>query len=321
MNEYRKVQNKEKDTMGMKSFKCLLCGNLHLNNIIKDGTRDSNQQVVQCSKCSLVQLFPLPSVEEDAEYYDKNVHDKMTTPTLDVDGIYNKFLYQNENKLRYLEEKLHISRDWKMLDYASGYGFFIQLMNKHGYTFDGLDISKERLSICHARLAESDYNGHIYSTNLLEEDVPLELVGKYDLITMFHLLEHLINPVELLVKVQKMLKPNGILVLELPNYANSMMEISKEFHDFFFIRDHVAYYTPETVKIPLREAGFTDIMVNGVQIYGLTNHMNWILNKGPQLMSPSYESCEGMKWIEKIYRETLENELKSEYMSVIVRNV
>lgn len=150
--------------------------------------------------------------------------------------------------------------------------------------------------------------------------MPEELLGKYDLITMFHLLEHLIAPVELLSKVRKMLKPGGLLVLELPNYDNSMMEISREFHDFFFIRDHVSYYTPETVMIPLREAGFKNIKVSGVQLYGLTNHMNWIINKGPQLRKPAYESCEGMKWIEEIYKDRLEQTVKSEYMKVFCKN-
>lgn len=303
-----------------KEFKCLLCGCKKEYEFVKEGTRDSTHNVVQCRKCGLVQLFPLPSVEEDAEYYNKNVHDKATTPDLDIEGIYQKFLFQNLNKLRYLKEKIKIQKDWKMLDYASGYGFFIQLMQENGYLFDGVEISEERIKICRERLQMNKQSDRqIFTFNLLEQDVPEELEEKYDLITMFHLLEHLIKPVELLEKVRKMLKPDGILVLELPNYANSMMKISKEFHDFFFIRDHVAYYTPETVMRAVEGGGYKDVEIGGVQLYGLTNHMNWILNKGPQLLNPSYESCEGMKWIEEIYKRELERTLCSEYMYVIAR--
>jgi len=182
--------------------------------------------------------------------------------------------------------------------------------------FDGVEISEERLKICNQRSGRFP-NSTIYTFNAQAEEVPDELLEKYDLITMFHLLEHLIMPIDLLTKVRKMLRPGGILVLELPNYANRMMEISKEFHDFFFIRDHVSYYTPDTVLLPIKAAGYRNIKVSGVQLYGLTNHMNWIINKGPQLTMPSYESCKGMKWIEDIYKAELEKTVSSEYMKVI----
>ena len=58
----------------------------------------------------------------------------------------------------------------------------------------------------------------IYTFNAQEEEVPSELTEKYDLITMFHLLEHLVMPIDLLKKVRKMLKQEGVLFFELPNY-------------------------------------------------------------------------------------------------------
>lgn len=269
---------------------------------------------MKCLNCGLEQLYPLPSVKEDAEYYDTNSHDKSVTPLFDVDAICQKFKYQNMTRIKYLEE-FGIKKDWKMLDYASGYGFFIELMRDRGYVFDGVEISKERLSVCKERLGEHFKN--IKSINLLSEDVPEDIKNKYDLITMFHLLEHISKPYEFLRKVSQLLKKGGLLVIEVPNVANLMMEASKEFNDFFYIRDHVAYYTPELLSKTVEKVGFKVKKIQGNQVYGLTNHMNWIINGSPELTNPSYESCEPMKWIEKIYRDKLNESLKSEYMYII----
>ena len=47
--------------------------------------------------------------------------------------------------------------------------------------------------------------------------------------------------------------------------------------------------------------------------------MNWIINGRPELENPSYESCESMKWIENIYKEKLNNDIRSEYMYIVAR--
>ena len=189
----------------MEKFRCLLCGG-EQNSLVKLRTRDSDHKVVKCLSCGLQQLYPLPSVEEDAEYYDKNAHDKGVTPSFTIEDIYQKFKFQNETRIAYLK-RFGLRKEWKMLDYASGYGFFIEQMQREGLNFDGIEISAERLEICRERLGEHFRN--IYNVNLLLQDVPANLKEKYDLITMFHLLEHISKPKELLSKVSMLLKAGG----------------------------------------------------------------------------------------------------------------
>lgn len=112
----------------MERFKCLLCGDESAPDLVKNGTRDSDQDVVRCKKCNHVQLFPLSTAEEEADYYDTNAHDKVNSPGMDNDAIFQKFLFQNENRRRYLIEEAGIQKEWTCLDYASGYGHFIELM-------------------------------------------------------------------------------------------------------------------------------------------------------------------------------------------------
>lgn len=297
-------------------FKCLLCGREE-SKLIKNKTRNSMHKIVQCTNCGLYQLFPLPTVEEDAKYYDENPHDRTITPDFSVADIYRKFEFQNCSRVEYLK-KFGLDKNWKILDFGCGYGFFIEMMEKEGFSLDGIEISEDKLNVCKLRMGEK--SKRIWDINLLREELPCDMKSKYDMVTMFHLLEHISQPVLLLKKVKEMIKMGGYLVVEVPNVHNKMMKASSAFNDFFYIRDHVAYYTSELLENLLTSIGFDTILIRGNQVYGLTNHMNWIINGVPELEAPSYESCESMKWIEKIYKDTMDDNVWSEYMYIIARN-
>lgn len=297
-------------------FKCMLCSGSEYT-VIKEKLRGggySEFHAVQCKTCGLQQLYPLPCIEDDKEFYDKNEHDKTITPDFSIDDLFQKFRFQNESRLRYLKE-FGIAKSWKMLDMASGYGFFLKLAGDEGYCFDGIEISRDRRYHCE----RINPDAVIYTVNLLEEEIPGNLKGNYNLVTMFHLLEHLTDPVLFLRRLGELLNDGGCLVLELPNAANIMMEASEKFNDFFYFRDHVAYYTPQQLVAVLEKSGYDVIKICGNQLYGLTNHYNWIINGTPELKKPSYETCEPMRWLEDMYKKILDLQVKSEYMYAIAR--
>lgn len=157
----------------------------------------------------------------------------------------------------------------------------------------------------------------------MEKDVtvPDDMYEKYDLVTMFHLIEHITTPVDFLQKVASLIKPNGYLLMEMPNVANMIMDVSSYFSDFFYIRDHVAYYTPELLKHMVEKAGYTVIKQRGTQIYSILNHMNWIINGIPQYINPSYDVPAELKWLDDYYKTYLDKTIKSEYMYLLAKKV
>lgn len=304
--------------MERQEFRCLFCGERGRNGgpeTIKIRTRDSEHHVVKCMDCGLQQLFPLPSVEEEKRYYDKNKHDKLTTPGLSIDDIYKKFLFQNKYRVDYLKHDVGVQKTWKIMDLASGYGFFIQLMAEDGYNVDGIEISRERLELCKERIR--DLPAKIYDINLLQEEIPDRLRGRYDLVTAFHIIEHIVDPHLFVFRTLDLLKPGGYLLMEMPNVANVMMDASKEFNDFFYIRDHVAYYTPSLIRKLFEDLGIRVLKQRGTQMYGIENHMNWILNGAPQLTQPAYECREPLGWLEEHYKKECDAKIISEYMYIL----
>ena len=109
--------------------------------------------------------------------------------------------------------------------------------------------------------------------------------------------------------------------MEMPNVANLIMDVSPQFSDFFYIRDHVAYYTPELLKRMVEKAGYTVIKQRGTQIYSILNHMNWIINGIPQYINPSYDVPAELKWLDDYYKTYLDTTIKSEYMYLLAKKI
>lgn len=224
--------------------------------------------------------------------------------------------------MRYLKDDLKIDKHWHILDYACGYGFLMELLLKDGYDVDGLEISRDKIDVIRQRQGRGkDASCRLKTFNLMENGVtiPSDMHETYDLVTMFHLIEHITSPVDFLRKVSSLIKPNGYLLMELPNVSNLVMDVSPQFNDFFYIRDHVAYYTPELLKRMVEKAGYTVIAQRGTQIYSILNHMNWIINGTPQYTNPSYNVPPDLKWLDDYYRQYLDKTIKSEYMYLLAK--
>lgn len=299
-------------------FKCLLCKENQGFDTIKFKTRNSNHHIVKCRACGLQQLFPLPTLDEDKEHYNQNPHDRQTTPKFGIEELYKKFEYPNLYRVNYLENEIKIQKKWKILDYGCGYGFLMEMLIKRGYDLEGCEISKDRLNVIERR--QGNLN-KIYTFNLLEEgtDIPAELEEKYDLITLFHLIEHITSPVLFLERLKGLIKRGGYLLMEMPNISNILMDLSQEFNDYNYIRDHVAYYTPELIKWLCEKAGYTVIAQKGVQIYGIMNNMNWAINGKPELTEPSYVAPECIRWLEDYFKKKVNDDITSEFMYIFAR--
>jgi len=79
--------------------------------------------------------------------------------------------------------------------------------------------------------------------------------GDFDTLTMFDVLEHTNQPVDFLLKANKILKRNGLLLITTPNIESLFHKIFKR--NFWFIEImHLFYFSPKTIKILLERAGF-----------------------------------------------------------------
>lgn len=135
----------------------------------------------------------------------------------------------------------------RLLDYGAGAGGFARFMAGRGFETVGLEpyslgttLEEPNLRLVRAPLAK----------------VKAEL-GKFDVITMWHVLEHLEQPLPLLAELRSMLAPGGVLVVSVPNFASWQAEVFKGGWFHLDPPRHLLQFEPATLEACLQRAGFS----------------------------------------------------------------
>ena len=102
-----------------------------------------------------------------------------------------------------------------------------------------------------------------------------------DIITLFHVYEHITDPLNSLKQLHALLVEKGKIIIEVPHAKDALIETfhSDAFKAHTFWSEHLLLHTRESLKTFLTAAGFKNIKVSGFQRYPLANHLHW-LNTG-----------------------------------------
>jgi 2-polyprenyl-3-methyl-5-hydroxy-6-metoxy-1,4-benzoquinol methylase len=98
----------------------------------------------------------------------------------------------------------------------------------------------------------------------------------------FHVLEHLPDPIEVLTEIKLKVKSGGLVIIEVPHARDLLLTLgNKEYKNFTLWSQHLILHTRDSLRKLLRYTGFTDVEIEGVQRYPLSNHLNWLANGKP----------------------------------------
>lgn len=105
-----------------------------------------------------------------------------------------------------------------------------------------------------------------------------------DVITLFHVLEHITTPIATLKEIRTKMKVGSKLIIEIPHARDFLLSQCdlNEFKAFTLWSEHLILHTRESLKTFLGEAGFTNIKISGFQRYSLSNHLYWLAKKKPE---------------------------------------
>src|SRR3989338_2118133 len=152
----------------------------------------------------------------------------------------------------------------RILDVGCGTGKLGKLIkSKINCYIEGIEIDPEA-----AKIAQKGYDKiiEINLEELIAQKKLLGAIGKYDIIILGDILEHIRQPDELLRSCQDVLKDNGYLIASIPNIANWMIRIKLLFGIFNYsggILDegHVRFFTYKTARRLLQKNGYSIISV------------------------------------------------------------
>ncbi|MDO8663257.1 MAG: class I SAM-dependent methyltransferase [Candidatus Wildermuthbacteria bacterium] len=291
-------------------MECIICNGKKFK-IISPKVRDANEhKIAQCQKCQLLQLFPMPTrPEEDKEFYDENRQSKNIGGPLDLKIIRENSLADTKRRTGLILKEA--SKGKKVLDIGSGYGFFLKEMENLGYDAAGIEVSKEK-----RRISRRVTEAKVSDINLYHSEAGL---SKFDCITLFHVLEHLHDPVLFLKIIKRHLNKNGKLIIEVPNADDLLLTASKNYRDFYWQRAHLFYFSAMTLKKVVQGAGFSIIEISYVHRYGIDNFMNWFLLGKPQIARPAFQTNGPYKWLEDYYKGYLCRAGKADTLTLIAK--
>lgn len=280
---------------------CILCKYSKFK-IIASQVRDAkNYKVIKCIKCNHTQLNPIPTIEEDKEFYDKEMQDVGINYSFKLAEL-RHFSAADVNRRATFVQKI-IPKNKKILEIGSGDGFFLERMQKDGYHMTGIEISKQR-RIKSKRVT----NVKVLNINLMG---CASNIGIFDGIVLFHVLEHIIDPVNFLKNISNLLKPKGKLIVEVPNFDDNQIKMNEAYKDWSLQRAHIHYFVPTILKDVFTKAGLR-VKVTGIQRYSIENMFSWKLTNKPQINNPIFSLEKEYDWIEKSYKTNLEKKLISD---------
>lgn len=135
----------------------------------------------------------------------------------------------------------------RVLDIGCGTGEFLLEMKQHGWEVKGLEIDKKA-----SEFAEKEYGLEVLNRDL-NDLRPLE--NPFEVITMWHVLEHLHQPLNALKNIKDMLKDDGILVIAAPNIASFDAKFYRNNWIALDAPRHLQHFEPESLTSLCQAAG------------------------------------------------------------------
>jgi SAM-dependent methyltransferase len=205
-------------------------------------------QVIECGACKLIRLFPWPSPEELRHYYPDNY---WFVPEQDAVSrlaeMYRRFVLRDH--LRFVTSALERSGEkGPVLDVGCGGGLFLRMLAERGWPVMGLDFALG------AACAAWRVNGvPVICGSLSNAPLPAKSCAA---ITMFHVLEHLFDPVAYLDAARELLRPEGRLIVQVPNAACWQFLLFGDSWSGIDVPRHLINYRAADLEILLDRCGF-----------------------------------------------------------------
>ncbi len=219
----------------IKTTTCPLCGNDDLQLL----SEENEFSLLKCLKCSLV----FKSLEESLAEHIGNMPDR----------LYNDVRIRRRDKSNIqragyrLNTLSRYKKQGKLLEIGCATGEFLEAARQWGFDVSGLDASqvyaeyalRKGLNVRCGRLEDLDY---------AQEE--------FDVVCMFHLIEHIQYPKEFLKQVHGYLKTGGLLYIITPNLESRTDKLFKYKHPNFAQADHLFFYSKDVLGKLLSVSGF-----------------------------------------------------------------
>ncbi len=204
-------------------------------------------QIWQCEACSFTFTQDAPAPAAIGPYYKSE-----------------NYISHSDNKEGLVNRLYHLARDYMLgrkfrllkrftsgkhvLDYGTGTGYFVDYLQRAGYEAEGVEIDAAA-----RKYGQEKFGIRIHAPAYLQE--PQEELS-YDAITLWHVLEHLYEPISELHRFNACLAQQGILIIAVPNYTSADAQHYGANWAAYDVPRHLWHFSPATLEQMTAKAGF-----------------------------------------------------------------
>ncbi|MFO0321043.1 MAG: class I SAM-dependent methyltransferase [Bacteroidota bacterium] len=229
---------------------CVICGSNSFNLFLscKDHMVSGEDfQILSCNKCEFKFTSPRPKDSFLGAYYKSESY---VSHTNSKKGVVNKLYHVVRNftilaKINLLSK--YVSRG-TVLDYGCGTGLFLSSIKNYGWDTYGVEPDFD------ARRIATEAVANVFSSR---DELRSAFINQtFDAITLWHVLEHLTDLTKSLSFFKASLKPDGVLIIALPNYKSYDANYYKKFWAAYDLPRHLYHFDLKTISALLNNFGF-----------------------------------------------------------------
>lgn len=194
------------------------------------------------SDLEMLETFPQPSLDMLGSYYESSDYISHTdSKETIIDKVYQLVKkYTLSKKLQLIDSFKTSSK--RLLDVGCGTGDFLSLCSTYNWEVVGVEPNSKAQKLASEKLN----NSSVLVNDLLELNDSAE---KFDVITLWHVLEHVPNLEEYITKLKSLLKPNGVLLIAVPNFNSFDAKHYKQYWAAFDVPRHLWHFSQKSIEL------------------------------------------------------------------------
>ncbi len=216
-------------------IRCKICGSTNTANILNN----QHTNLIKCFKCDVIFVHPQPReiLKKNINFYQNDRKNYLGA---------ERELFKRAEKL--LKEIKRYKNGGKLLEIGSSYGFFLKMARDEGFDTYGIEISSDAVNYSRRRFGLKIFRGTIRANQFSPSN--------FDIIIMSDVLEHMTDPQKELGRLIEILKPQGLLFVQVPNFNSIMAKITGEGWNWLLPSVHLFHFSPNSIKIIIKSQNF-----------------------------------------------------------------
>ncbi len=196
-------------------------------------------QLIENTEYGFLETFPKLAAQDLPNYYESEDYISHTDAKRNLfEKVYHLVRKISLKKKLKLIESCH-AESKTLLDVGCGTGDFIQVAKQNNWKVTGIEPNEQARSIANKKNKDS-----VFDVDQLVKLQP----QSFDVITLWHVLEHLPNLEEDMATFKKLLKPTGTLIIAVPNYKSYDAKYYKEFWAAYDVPRHLWHFNKASIS-------------------------------------------------------------------------